>query len=266
MQSSLALIPKPESVQVHPGSCRLLPGSAIAAPPEGRQAAQLLERVTGFARAVEGAAIRLVIDPAVPGEEAYRLDVSSDGVRIAASTPAGLFYGAQTLRQLLPPGAERKGITQPVDLPCLSIADRPRFAYRGFMLDASRHFFAPAEIKRLLDLLALQKINRFHWHLTDDQGWRIQIQQYPRLTEVGAARKQTQVGGWAWGKPRFDEQPYGGFYTQDEVREIVAYARENFIEVIPEINAPGHAAAAIAAYPQLACSGQPAEVQASFAR
>jgi len=260
----LPIIPKPASLKTIPGTYTLTPTGSISTSPEGERAAQLLGRLTGLTRSAEKGTVRFETDPQVQGAEAYRLTINLDGVCITASTPAGLFYGAQTLRQLLPAAVERGGLQQPVELPCLEIEDQPRFAYRGFMLDVSRHFFAPAEVKRVLDLLALQKINRFHWHLTDDQGWRIEIKRYPRLTEIGSQRKETQVDGWLFTKPVYDGRPYGGFYTQEDIREIVAYARDNFIEVIPEIGSPGHAAAAIAAYPQLSCSGQPIEVRSTF--
>jgi len=260
----LPIIPKPASLKMHPGTYTLLPGSPISASPEGERAAQLLSQLTGLARTARTGTIQVVYDPQVKGAEAYRLQIDAAGIRISGSTPAGLFYGAQTLRQLLPADVERAGLQQPVELPFLEIEDQPRFAHRGFMLDVSRHFFAPAEIRRVLDLLALQKINRFHWHLTDDQGWRIEIKHYPRLTEIGSQRKETQVDGWLFTKPVYDGRPYGGFYTQEEIRAIVAYARDNFIEVIPEIGSPGHAAAAIAAYPQLSCAGQPIEVRSTF--
>lgn len=262
MLVQLPVIPKPQKTIVYQGWYRLHPQDCLSFPPEGRQAGALLARVTHLGVSVPGAgAVQLALNPAIPGEEGYYLDIDQQGIRITSATPAGLFYGAQTLRQVLPAEIERAGLAQPVDLPYVHIEDQPRFAHRGFMLDVVRHFFGVAEIKRILDLLALQKINRFHWHLSDDQGWRIEIKKYPRLTEIGSKRKQTQVDGWLFSKPVFDGIPHEGFYTQDEVREVVAYARENFIEVIPEIDAPGHATAAIAAYPALQCSGAPAEVQ-----
>ena len=264
MQLPLSIIPKPEKITLHAGSFVLAPNSSISYVPAGRRAAELLKQVTGFGLVAEKGAIQIKLDPDIQGDEAYQLEINERGISISASTSAGLFYGAQTVRQLLPASAEKDGITQAVDMPCLHIEDRPRFQHRGFMLDVSRHFFNPTEIKRVLDLLALQKLNRFHWNLTNDQGWRIEIKKYPRLTEIGSKRKATQVDGWILSKPVYDGIPYEGFYTQEEVREIVAYAKENFIEVIPEINSPGHAAAAIAAYPELSCAGTPSEVRATF--
>lgn len=264
MPQPIAIIPAPQILKMQDGVFTLNENAAIACSVEGMPAARLIQKLTGCALNQSTGAIRLVLDPTVHGSEAYRLDIDQNGVWIAASTPAGLFYGAQTFRQILPAEAELGPIRLPVDLPRLHIEDAPRFAHRGFLLDVSRHFFGKDEIKRLIDLMAIQKLNRFHWHLTDDQGWRIEIKKYPLLTEIGAFRKETQVAGWLFSKPVFDAKPHGGFYTQDDVREIVAYAGENFIEVIPEIDAPGHAVAAIAAYPELSCAQKAVEVRTSF--
>ncbi|HJS48279.1 MAG TPA: beta-N-acetylhexosaminidase, partial [Gemmatimonadales bacterium] len=195
--------------------------------------------------------------PGIAAErEAYRLEVGPDGVVISASDPAGLFYGVQTLRQLLPPGRPAAG---PLLLPAVLIEDRPRFRWRGLHLDVGRHFQPVGFVKRYIDLLAAAKLNTFHWHLTEDQGWRIEIKRYPRLTDVGAWRRETMVG------KNFD--PYlgdgtrhGGFYTQDEIREVVAHAAARFVTVVPEIEMPGHSLAALAAYPELACTPGPFEV------
>ena len=260
-QEILPVIPKPQTL-VRSQGVFLLAGSAeIAAPPAAQQGAVLLQQLTGLAFSTGGGAVRFEQDAAVQGAESYTLDVTPAGIRIGASAPAGFFYGAQTLRQLLPPEVEQGAATFPMAVPCVHIADAPRFQHRGFLLDVSRHFFGPVEIKRIIDLLALQKINRFHWHLTDDQGWRIEIKKYPRLVEIGSQRKESQSGGWILSKPTFDGIPHRGYYTQDEIREVVAYAAQNFIEVIPEIDAPGHAAAAMAAYPELSCDGRSGEVR-----
>ncbi|HAY76383.1 MAG TPA: beta-N-acetylhexosaminidase, partial [Gemmatimonadetes bacterium] len=176
-----------------------------------------------------------------------------------AADYAGLFYGLQTLSQLMPPDAVTSSDVSSFDLPVLEIDDAPRFTYRGVHLDVARHFFPPEFIKHYIDLLALYKINRFHWHLTEDQGWRIEIDQYPKLTEVAAFREQTQIGH---GLEEFqgDGVRYGGFYTKEEIREIVAYAQARNVMIIPEIEMPGHATAALAAYPELACTEGPFEV------
>lgn len=190
--------------------------------------------------------------------ESYRLDVGRDGVELLGADAAGLFYGLQTLTQLMAPDAETT-TSRSIEVQHASIDDGPRFPYRGMHLDVARHFQGPDFVKHYLDLLARYKINRFHWHLTEDQGWRIQIDAYPRLTEVGAFRSETQIGH---GSEEFngDGVPHGGFYTKDEVRDIVAYAAARHITVIPEIEMPGHALAALAAYPEFACTEGPFEV------
>jgi len=180
-------------------------------------------------------------DPAA-GEEAYDLNVTATGVTLKASSPAGLFYAVQTLRQILPPILEHDAARpRPIAIPQVKIADRPRFAWRGAMLDVARHFFGVEDVKRYLDLLALHKMNRLHLHLSDDQGFRIEIKSWPNLTAMGA---RTEVGGTV-----------GGSYTQEQYKEIVAYARERFIDVVPEIDMPGHTNAALASYPELNCDG-----------
>ena len=198
-----------------------------------------------------GGAVTLALRETGGNPEGYRIDVTAEGVTVTAPTPAGVFYGIQTLRKAV-------GVTEGrCALPAATIADEPRFAYRGMHLDVSRHFFTVDEVKRYIDMLALHNINRFHWHLTDDQGWRIEIRKYPRLTEVGSRRKQTVIGH---NSGKYDGKPYGGFYTQEEARDIVAYAAERYITVIPEIDLPGHMQAALAAYPELGCTGGPYDV------
>lgn len=206
--------------------------------------------------------IELVLDKNIANPEAYRLDVSTQKVVISAATPAGAFYGLQTLRQLLP--AEFESSFQSSDIftwqiPCARIEDAPRFPYRGMHLDVGRHFFPVDFIKKYIDLLAMHKFNRFHWHLTEDQGWRIEIKQYPKLQEVAAWRKETLIGHYSDQPHRFDGQRYGGFYTQDEIREVVRYAAERHITIVPEIELPGHSLAALSAYPELACTPGPFE-------
>ena len=179
--------------------------------------------------------------------EGYRLSIGQKTIRVVGQH-AGLFYGMQSLTQLLPLGPHDS-----IELPSLEITDYPRFAYRGVLLDVGRHFFSVTYLKRFLDLLAQYKINTFHWHLTDDQGWRIEIKKYPKLTEVGSRPSQFMKGSDLESYPS-DAPPYGGYYTQDQIKEIVAYAQERFITIVPEIEMPGHSQAAIAAYPELACS------------
>ncbi|GEM47172.1 beta-N-acetylhexosaminidase [Deinococcus cellulosilyticus NBRC 106333 = KACC 11606] len=195
------------------------------------------------------------------GPEGYRLEVTEHQVVLGASDEAGLFYAAISLLQLLPPAIfSQSQETADWHIPAQQIEDHPRFGWRGFMLDVSRHFMPVEFIKTVLDLLALHKLNVFHWHLTDDQGWRIEIKRYPRLTEVGAWRKNTLIGHGHTENKVFDDVPHGGFYTQAEIREVVEYARQRHITVIPEVDLPGHMQAAIAAYPELGNTGQQLEV------
>ena len=201
----------------------------------------------------KAAAIVLVINPKVQGDEAYRLTVNNKQVTIAASTPAGVFYGIQTLRKSLPVQTNGADIT----LPAVDIADAPRFGYRGMMLDCGRHFFPVSFVKKFIDILAMHNMNVFHWHLTEDQGWRLEIKSHPELTAKSSMRSGTVIGHNATVD---DSIPHGGFYTQQEARDIVEYARQRHITVIPEIDMPGHTLAALAAYPELGCTGGPYEV------
>ncbi|MBS7342584.1 MAG: family 20 glycosylhydrolase [Parabacteroides sp.] len=184
--------------------------------------------------------------------EAYQLKVDANQVVISSPSEAGVFYGIQTLRK-----AVDVAEGSDVELPAVEIKDQPRFGYRGMMLDVGRHFFSMDEIKTYIDMMALHNINRFHWHLSEDQGWRIEIKKYPKLTEIGSMRKETVIGH---NSGKYDGKPYGGFYTQEQAKEIVAYAAERYITVIPEIDLPGHMQAALAAYPELGCTGGPYEV------
>ncbi|MBL7857429.1 MAG: beta-N-acetylhexosaminidase [Cyclobacteriaceae bacterium] len=199
-------------------------------------------------------------DP-VLGSEGYQLSVSAGAVVIRAIDPAGFFYGMQTIFQLLP--AEIHGNVPAAigwQIPGVEIVDKPRFVWRGMHLDVGRHFMSVEFIKKYIDNMAMHKLNVFHWHLTEDQGWRLEIKKYPKLTEVGAWRKETLIGHLEDKPHTFDGKRYGGFYTQQEAKEIVAYAKERFITVVPEIEMPGHAKAAIAAYPELGVTGKPVEV------
>ncbi|MFD3586492.1 beta-N-acetylhexosaminidase [Streptomyces sp. NPDC058683] len=204
----------------------------------------------------EGPRIRLWIAPPLADElgsrEAYRLTVDGQGVAIVGASEAGVFHGAQTFRQLLGPDAFRRAPVTPQrswEVPAVAVHDAPRFRWRGLMLDVARHFMPKEGVLRYLDLMAAHKLNVFHFHLTDDQGWRIQIERHPRLTEVGSWRARTKFGHRA--SPLWEEKPHGGYYTQDDIREIVAYAAARHITVVPEIDVPGHSQAAITAYPEL---------------
>ena len=220
---------------------------------------EYIQQASGIKTAVldkrdkKAAAIVLTIDPKVAGAEAYRLSVNNKQVTIAASTPAGVFYGIQTLRKSLPVQTNGADVT----LPAVTVADAPRFGYRGMMLDCARHFFPLSFVKKFIDILAMHNVNVFHWHLTEDQGWRLEIKSHPELTAKSSMRSGTVIGHNATVD---DSIPHGGFYTQQEAREIVEYARQRHITVIPEIDMPGHMLAALAAYPELGCTGGPYEV------
>ena len=192
--------------------------------------------------------------------EGYKLTIDEKGVSIHANNGAGLFYGAQTLLQLLTENSK--------EIPFVTITDYPRFAYRGLHLDVGRHMFPPEFIKKYIDLLAHHKFNRFHWHLTEDQGWRLEIKKYPKLQEIGAYRKETVIGHARTAdrnnKKNYDGKRYGGFYTQEEVKEIVKYAADRYVTIIPEIELPGHALAALSAYPNLGCTGGPYEAATTW--
>jgi hexosaminidase len=183
------------------------------------------------------------------GNEGYKLTITPTRILAEAATPNGLFYAAQTLRQLLPAGQMTTAT-----LPACAIADKPRFGYRGLMLDVGRHFMPVPFVKKFIDLMALHKQNTFHWHLTEDQGWRIEIKKYPKLTQVGSKRAESLMGQYSQNYPQqFDGKPVSGFYTQAEIRDVVRYAQSRFVTIIPEIEMPGHAQAALASYPELGC-------------
>ena len=248
------VIPKPLSLVQNEGSFKVTKSTKFyASTPEAKTIATFfaskIESSTGYDLAiseeeVSSNAIALLIDNSLEvNDEGYTLDATDKLVSIKAKTAKGLFYGMQTLMQLLPAEIESTTVVNGIawTLPCVTIKDEPRFAYRGIMLDPCRHFIPVENIKKQLDVLALFKINQFHWHLTEDQGWRIEIKKYPKLTEIGSKR----VDG--------EGTEYSGFYTQEQIKEVVAYASERFINVIPEIELPGHALAAISAYPELSC-------------
>ena len=202
------------------------------------------------------------VDPALP-DEAYSIVIAPKSVVVAASGRSGFFYAIQTLKQLLPAGIYGKGVLEKADwsIPCALIKDAPRFSYRGAHLDCCRHFFSVSEVKRYLDVMSFYKLNRFHWHLTEDQGWRLQLRRYPELTEIGAFRNGTMVGK---DKDSNDGIRYGGYYTQEQIRDIIAYADERCITVIPEVDLPGHMVAALATYPELGCGTGPYEVRTTW--
>ena len=233
---------------------------------------QFLSRGTGLA--LDGAGgtgiIRVVKDAALKqyGPEAYRLEAAPGNIVISAATPKGVYYAGQSLAQMLPAAffnndADKKSVSWNVAEKPFSILDYPRFAWRAFMLDEARHFFGEEEVKRLIDQMGLLKMNVLHWHLSDDAGWRIQIKKYPKLTSVGGKRRDTEIETWGSGK--YEGRPHEGFYTQEQVRRIVRYAADRNITIVPEIDIPGHSAAAIVSYPELKLSARPlAEVPVSF--
>ena len=275
--AAVSIIPQPAQLMMRTGRFTLTPRTTIWATRGtatlGKELARYLEPATGFDLAVRttgtpaGNRIVLRIDETLTrlGNEGYLLNVSPGLVTIRAPKHAGIFYGIQSLRQILPVEIYREAPVAGVawTAPALSIEDSPRFQWRGMHLDVSRHFMPKEFVKKFIDLLAIHKMNSFHWHLTEDQGWRIEIRKYPRLTELGAWRKQTLVGPNERDSAKrvYDGKRHGGFYTQDDVREIVAYAESRFINVVPEIEMPGHAQAAITAYPRLGNTGRQLEVR-----
>lgn len=266
--SPLSLIPLPASVQQGSGQFTFPAKVQLCVPSYtgdsvkavAKRWAGNFTKSTGIKVSVgkkANAAIQLRLNSGL-APEAYDLQVTRERIVIEAARPAGFFYALQTLNQLLPSRAVMAGVkatdVQAWTLPVVTIKDHPRFEWRGFMLDEGRHFYGKEEIKKLLDVMAAYKLNRFHWHLTEDQGWRIEIKKYPLLTEVGAWRNSKVLG---WGEVKPDGQRYGGYYTQKDAREIVRYAQERFIEIVPEVDIPGHSQAAVAAYPEfLSCDPQ----------
>ena len=203
-------------------------------------------------------AIILAVDSTMGHPEGYKLQITPEKVLLTGGSEAGVFYGIQTLHKALPILKDGKVAAA---LPAGTVTDFPRFRYRGFMIDVGRHFFPVSYLKQMIDLMALHNINYFHWHLTEDQGWRIEIKKYPKLTEIGSKRDSTIID---WETKKFDGKPHSGFYTQNEAREIVRYAADRFITVVPEIDLPGHTTAALASYPELGCTGGPYKVLCSF--
>jgi hexosaminidase len=266
--ASVAIIPQPQQIVLDSGFFIINSKTIISVENEtqadiANHFAAKFSKASGGIPAVkladETAQIKLSNTEGIP-DEGYQLAITSEMISIDASTDAGFFYAFQTLMQLLPPSFVSGQQGKEWAIPALVIKDAPAFGWRGFMLDVSRHFFDKNEVKQILDMMAGIKMNRFHWHLTDDQGWRIEIKNYPKLTEVGAWRVDytnydENISDW-WGRPvqqPGDKATYGGYYTQEDVIEIVAYAKERFIEVVPEIDMPGHAQATIAAYPEIGC-------------
>lgn len=267
LNSDYEIIPKPLDVNSKGDASFLLKDGVAVIYPENNQKMQdnaeflvdYVEKQTGVkltshaGMPVDGA-ICLTLDLSDDNAEAYKLIVNDKRVCISGASEAGVFYGIQTLRKSLPVAQDIN-----VNLSAVEIYDKPRFAYRGAMLDVARHFYTVDEVKTFIDMLALHNINRFHWHLTDDQGWRIEIKKYPKLMSVASERKETVVGRWYSGI--YDGKTYGGYYTQDELRDVIDYAAKRHITIIPEVDLPGHMQAALTAYPELGCTGGPYEVR-----
>lgn len=266
-RANYRVIPLPEDINGIKGGDFKLTSDCLIDYPMGdhameRNAAMLsgyIEELTGMHLStrpvnsnINHGCISLLLDSKIENEEGYSIMVTSKGVQIYGKTPAGVFYGIQTLRKSLPVVDAHV-----VNLPAAQIASIPRFGYRGMHLDCVRHFFGVETVKRYIDIMALHGMNRLHWHLTDDQGWRVEIKKYPRLTEVGGWRNGTTLGH---NSPVNDGIRYGGYYTQEEIRDIVRYASDRYITIIPEIDMPGHMLGALAAYPELGCTGGPYEV------
>lgn len=266
-ENMLPLIPYPANLTRNEGTFNLKQLTAITTPAGDEAVARYaqefatqLEKTSGIKVPVNPttAATSLVMTKdATLAHEAYKLTVNEAGINIAAADSTGFFYAIQTLKQLMPHAIyNRSGASTAIDwtVPCVEIADQPQLGHRGYMLDVARHFFSKTEVKRILDIMATYKMNRFHWHLTDDQGWRIDIPEYPKLAQVGAVRKGSFVNAGGSSK-FFDDTEYGRgmYYTLDDLREIVAYAKNLNIEIIPEIDLPGHMVAAVAAYPEFSC-------------
>jgi hexosaminidase len=248
----IALIPLPRALTTQSGTFEWHAGAGITAPPDAAASVGLLRNYLGplVGKATLVAPIVFQQKTTLSGE-AYEIEITPHRVLLRAGASAGWNNAIQTLRELMPPDRLSSKSDATLSLPCVVIKDAPRFRWRGLMLDCSRHFFSKEFIERFIDVMALHKLNVFHWHLTDDQGWRLEIKKYPRLTDIGAWRG---VGN----------DRYGGFYTQDDAREIVRYAAESGITVVPEIEMPGHAMAALAAYPELSCTGGPFQVSTNF--
>ncbi len=272
--NTISIIPKPIKVETKQLNFTLSKNTVILTDPGLLKQAEFLKNLiapaTGFELVIkdltkedgDNNTIILNIEEKekILNPEGYQLEVSQEKIKILGRTPQGVFYGIQTLRQLFPVEIESPSkINNEWSVPCVSIEDSPRFSWRGFMLDESRHFFGKETVQKMLDLMASLKFNIFHWHLTDDQGWRIEIKKYPQLIEVGSKREGTTTI-----RKKLDGIPVTGYYTQDEIKEIIEYASERFITIIPEIDMPGHVTSVLASYPGLSCIDGPFEVSTHF--
>jgi len=268
LENNYAVIPLPQSLVPQPGQFVIDEATTVFSEGNDEEIEAVVQQLITTLNTETGLSLKQVLsesnnqivfqqDASIEAPEGYQLLITPQQIRVQAATPQGMFYAVQSLRQLLSHDVQ-SGSTW--FFPGVVIKDEPRFSYRGMHLDVARHFFPVETVKQLIDQLAYHKMNTFHWHLTDDQGWRIEIKKYPKLTEVGAFRNGTLIGHYNDQPQQFDGQRYGGFYTQEDIKEVIRYAAERFVQIIPEIELPGHAQAAIAAYPELACTEGPFEV------
>lgn len=266
------IIPKPESLDILNGRFLIDSNTKIIGKAEleneGNYLSSMLSDDVGAELSFEDNTsfkgnISLQLDDSINNDEGYKVSVSYNQITISGKTNKGVFYGIQTLRQLMSSSIESDDKKTELTIPATQIEDSPRYVYRGMHLDVARHFFPVDFVKKYIDLIAMHKMNTFHWHLTEDQGWRIEIKKYPKLTSIGSVRKETIVGHgntWKNDDVKYDGIPYGGFYTQDDIKDVVAYAAKRHVTIIPEIELPGHSLAAITAYPELGNTGEQYEV------
>ncbi len=278
MKNEYPIIPKPTSLTEKPGVFTIDPSTTFILPENGDDLKSTMQVLNAKFKTAAGFELKtskevksenvIVFQPTqeITNQEAYQLRIQPDQIIVAYKETAGAFYAMQTLRQLLPTDLEsqKKTTNTPWSIPCGIIEDAPRYTYRGMHLDVARHFSSIEFVKSFIDLLAFHKLNYFHWHLTDDQGWRIEIKKYPKLQEIAAFRKETLIGHYNDTPQRYDGKRYGGFYTQKEIKEVIAYAQERQITIIPEIEMPGHAQAVLTAYPQFGCHDEPLEVMTKW--
>ena len=266
------ILPVPEQVSINGGSFFLNKNTSITFDNKNTELKSISEYLSDYlteyyhlsieqSKENKNSNIKLLLTADIQDDEAYKLSIDSTSITIIGRSPAGIFYGIQSLIQIIPPQQSK------VDgflLPYCIINDKPSFKWRGMHLDVCRHFFPLEFVKKMIDMASHLKLNTFHWHLTEDQGWRIEIKKYPKLTEIGAWRKETLIGHSLEHPEKFDGKKHGGFYTQDEIKEVVEYAKQRYVNIIPEIEMPGHAMAALAAYPEYSCTGGPFEVATSW--
>ncbi|MCK8481105.1 beta-N-acetylhexosaminidase [Psychroserpens algicola] len=258
------IIPIPSNLTIHKGYFVLDHGVGISFDDNFKVSGDFLRNYIQNGSDIElddNSDIQFILDETIENAEGYQLNIEPYQITIRAKTDRGAFYAVQTLRQLLPLEFENRTLSdEQISIPCMTVTDAPQFQYRGMHLDVARHMFSVDFIKQYIDAIAMLKMNTFHWHLTDDQGWRIEIKKFPKLQEIAAYRNETLIGHYSDQPHQFDGKSYGGFYTQDEVKSIVAYAQTRHVTLIPEIELPGHAQAAIAAYPNLGCTGESIDV------